>query len=77
MLTTLSFSLFLSLSLSAGCAVTAVRYEVGYRELQQMTVNLPTPNELLTAFSCKTLGIQLSPRKWPIAPPAHDVAFDV
>lgn len=65
------------ISLSVGCAGTAVRYEVGYRELQQMTANLPTPNELLTAFSCKTLGIRLSPREWPITTSASDVALDV
>lgn len=35
----------------------AVRYEVGLRELQQLTANLPTPNELLTAFCCQTLGV--------------------
>lgn len=33
-----------------------VRYEVGLRELQQLTANLPTPNEIITAYCCTTLG---------------------
>ncbi|KAG7390485.1 hypothetical protein PHYPSEUDO_007711 [Phytophthora pseudosyringae] len=48
----------------------AVRYEVGFEELQRRTVNLPRPNELITSFCCKVLGRaeDLTPHFGPYAP---------
>ncbi|KAI9986527.1 hypothetical protein PInf_025477 [Phytophthora infestans] len=45
----------------------AVRYEVGFEELQRRTANLPRPNELVTTFSCKVLE-DLTPHFGPYAP---------
>ncbi|KAL3674557.1 hypothetical protein V7S43_000505 [Phytophthora oleae] len=45
----------------------AVRYEVGFEELQRRTVNLPRPNELITSFCCKVLE-DLTPHFGPYAP---------
>ncbi|POM80873.1 Hypothetical protein PHPALM_1237 [Phytophthora palmivora] len=48
----------------------AVRYEVGFEELQRRTVNLPRPNELITSFCCRVLGIveDLTPHFGSYAP---------
>ncbi|KAL4099591.1 hypothetical protein PRIC1_007392 [Phytophthora ramorum] len=45
----------------------AVRYEVGFEELQRRTANLPRPNELITTFCCKVLE-DLTPHFGPYAP---------
>ncbi|RAW38976.1 hypothetical protein PC110_g4793 [Phytophthora cactorum] len=45
----------------------AVRYEVGFEELQRRTANLPRPNEMVTTFCCKVLE-DLTPHFGPYAP---------
>ncbi|KAF4325537.1 hypothetical protein JM18_000054 [Phytophthora kernoviae] len=45
----------------------AVRYEVGFEELQRRTANLPRPNDLITTFCCKILE-DLTPHFGPYAP---------
>ncbi|KAG3016220.1 hypothetical protein PC120_g11755 [Phytophthora cactorum] len=44
----------------------AVRYEVGFEELQRRTANLPRPNEMVTTFCCKVLE-DLTPHFGPYA----------
>ncbi|KAE9010609.1 hypothetical protein PF010_g10330 [Phytophthora fragariae] len=44
----------------------AVRFEVGFEELQRRTVNLPRPNDLITTFCCKVLE-DLTPHFGPYA----------
>lgn len=45
----------------------AVHAEVGFQELYRLTANLPSPNELLTSFTCRVLS-DLAPHFGPYAP---------
>ncbi|OWZ23416.1 hypothetical protein PHMEG_0001719 [Phytophthora megakarya] len=46
----------------------AVRYQVGFEELQRRTVNLPRPNQLITTFCCKVFVEDLTPHFGSYAP---------